>query len=58
MKMFKVNNAIGCPHCGAMLCKADTGIRMVTGQIGGINQEMSKYVCLVCKEGEEGVTVS
>ncbi len=56
--MFKVNNAIGCPHCGAMLCKADTGIRMVTGQIGGINQEMSKYVCLVCKEGEEGVTVS
>ena len=38
--MFKVNNAIGCPHCGAMLCKADTGIRMVTGQIGGINQEI------------------
>ena len=58
--MFKVNNAIGCPSCGAMLCKADTGIRMVTGQIGGINEEMSKYVCLVCdyKEGNNNATVS
>ena len=58
--MFTVNNAIGCPDCGAMLCKANTGIRMVTGQIGGINQEMTKYVCVICghKEGKNYVAVS
>ena len=58
--MFTVNNAIGCPDCGSMLCKADTGIRMVTGQIGGVNQEMAKYVCVICgnKEGNGNVAVS
>tara|TARA_R110002020_G_scaffold422637_1_gene631756 strand:- start:112 stop:282 length:171 start_codon:yes stop_codon:yes gene_type:complete len=55
-----VSNVVGCPECGAMMCKADTGMRMVTGQVGGVNQEMTKYVCVVCgnKEGNSGATVS
>ena len=58
--MFKVDNVIGCPKCGAMMCKANTGVRMVTGQIGGVNQEMTKYVCVVCgnAEGNNNVAVS
>ena len=58
--MFMVSNVVGCPKCGAMMCKADTGIRMVTGQVGGVNQEMTKYVSVVCNdvEGNTNATVS